>query len=384
MIPFNKPPLTGNEEQYVLQSMKSSKISGDGPFTQKCHTWFEEKLNCKKALLTTSCTHALEMSAILIDIQPGDEVIMPSYTFVSTANAFVLRGAKIVFVDIRPDTMNIDETLIEQVITSKTKAIVPVHYAGVACEMDVIMDIASKHGLFVIEDAAQGMMSTYKGQPLGTIGHMGTYSFHETKNYTSGGEGGLLIINDEQFSERAEVIREKGTNRSQFFRGMVDKYSWVDVGSSYLPSELNAAYLWGQLEKADEINSKRRNLWNQYYKELKDLENKGLIELPSIPNTCIHNAHMFYIKVNNRGTRTQLLEYLKKNNILAIFHYIPLHSAPAGIQFSKFYGEDKFTTKESERLIRLPIYYNMSKKAIDSILKLLILFYIKNENTYVQ
>ena len=378
MISFNKPPLTGNEEQYVLEAMKSDKISGDGQFTQKCHTWFEEKLKCKKALLTTSCTHALEMAAILIDIQPGDEVIMPSYTFVSTANAFVLRGAKIIFVDIRPDTMNIDETLIENAITDKTKAIVPVHYAGVSCEMDVIMDIANRHDLYVIEDAAQGMMSSYKGKLLGTIGHFGTFSFHETKNYTSGGEGGLLIINDEQFIERAEVIREKGTNRSQFFRGMVDKYSWVDVGSSYLPNELSAAHLWGQLEKVDEINQNRLNSWNLYYEGLKGLEDKSLIKLPSIPDVCTHNAHMFYIKVKNIGERTALLEHLKRNEILSVFHYVPLHSALAGLAFGKFEGEDDYTTKESECLIRLPMYYGLDKSDVLYIITILKEFFSRS------
>ena len=367
MIPFNKAPLTGNEEKYILESMHSSKISGDGQFTQKCHQWFEKKLKCKKVLLTTSCTHALEMAAILINIQPGDEVIMPSYTFVSTANAFVLRGAKIVFVDIRLDTMNIDETLIEVAITEKTKAIVPVHYAGVACEMDTIMSLANKHNLYVIEDAAQGMMSTYKGKALGTIGHFGTFSFHETKNYTSGGEGGLLIINDNKFIDQAEIIREKGTNRSQFFRGAVDKYSWVDLGSSYLPSELNAAYLWGQLEHAEEINSDRLASWDRYYEGLKKLQSKGFIELPVVPKDCVHNAHMFYVKVADLETRTKLLECLKENDIGAVFHYVPLHSAPAGLKFSVFNGKDKFTTKESERVIRLPIYYGLKEKGIKSI-----------------
>ncbi len=376
MIPFNKPPLTGNEEQYVLEAMQSSKISGDGPFTQKCNAWFEEKLKCKKVLLTTSCTHALEMAAILIDVLPGDEVIMPSYTFVSTANAFVLRGAKIVFVDIRPDTMNIDETLIEAAITSSTKAIVPVHYAGVGCDMDVIMDVANRHNLYVIEDAAQGMMSSYKGKALGTIGHFGTFSFHETKNYTSGGEGGLLIINDEQFIDRAEIIREKGTNRSLFFRGMVDKYSWVDIGSSYLPSELNAAYLWGQLEKADEINQDRLNSWNFYYDSLKDLRDKGLIELATMPDECIHNAHMFYIKVKNIKERSALLEYLKQNNILGVFHYIPLHSASAGLKFGEFRGEDIYTTQESEKVIRLPIFYGLTESSITQVSKVINAYFI--------
>ena len=367
MISFNKPPYTGNEEKYVIESMKSSKISGDGEFTKKCHKWFEEKINCKKALLTTSCTHALEMAAILLDIKEGDEVIMPSYTFVSTANAFVLRGAKIVFVDIRPDTMNIDETKIEEAITSKTKVIVPVHYAGVACEMDTIMDIAKKYNLFVVEDAAQGMMSSYKGKALGTIGHLGAFSFHETKNYTSAGEGGLLIINDEKFVQRAEIIREKGTNRSLFFRGMVDKYSWVDVGSSYLMNDVSAAYLWGNLEKADEINQNRLNSWQKYYDGLKELENKGFIELPKIPDGCVQNAHMFYIKVKDLEERTDLLDYLKKNDINAVFHYVPLHSAPAGEKFGRFEGVDVFTTNESERLIRLPMYYGLGNDEINKI-----------------
>lgn len=367
MIPFNKSPLTGNEEKYILESMKSGKISGDGEFTKRCHKWFEEKLGCKKALLTTSCTHALEMAAILLDIKEGDEVIMPSYTFVSTANAFVLRGAKIVFVDIRPDTMNIDESKIEQAVTEKTKAIVPVHYAGVACEMDSIMDIASRYNLFVVEDAAQGMMSFYKGKPLGTIGHFGTFSFHETKNYTSAGEGGLLIINDEKFVQRAEVIREKGTNRSQFFRGMVDKYSWIDIGSSYLMNDISAAYLWGNLEKADEINRDRLNSWNAYYNALKQLENKSFLELPTIPDGCIHNAHMFYIKVKDLEERTKLIEYLNHNKINVVFHYVPLHSAIAGKKFGSFNGIDEYTTAESEKLIRLPMYYGLSSTNIQKI-----------------
>ena len=367
-IPFNKPPYTGNEENYVLESIKSSKISGDGDFTKKCHKWFEEKLDCKKVLLTTSCTHALEMAAILLDIKEGDEVIMPSYTFVSTANAFVLRGAKIVFVDIRPDTMNIDETKIEEAITSKTKVIVPVHYAGVACEMDTIMDIAKRYNLFVVEDAAQGMMSSYKGKALGTIGHLGAFSFHETKNYTSAGEGGLLIINDEKFVQRAEIIREKGTNRSLFFRGMVDKYSWVDIGSSYLMNDVSAAYLWGNLEKADDINQNRLNSWQKYYDGLKELENRGFIELPKIPDGCVQNAHMFYIKVKDLEERTDLLDYLKKNDINAVFHYVPLHSSEAGLKFSLFSKEDIYTTKESDKLIRLPMYFGLDNKDIEKII----------------
>ena len=375
MIPFNKPPYTGNEDQYVLQAMRSDKMSGDGPFTKRCHTWFESNLPCKKALLTPSCTAALEMAAILVDIQLGDEVIMPSYTFVSTANAFVLRGAKIIFVDIRPDTMNIDESKIEAAITDKTKAIVPVHYAGVSCEMDTIMDIAQRHDLYVIEDAAQGMMSTYKGQALGTIGHLGTFSFHETKNYTSGGEGGLLIINEDKFKERAEIIREKGTNRSQFFRGMVDKYSWVDIGSSYLPSDIQAAYLWGQLEKSDDINKSRLESWSYYYEQLQDLEEAGKIELPTIPNDCKHNAHMFYIKVKDIEVRSQLIQHLTDNGISAVFHYIPLHSSVAGRDLGVFYGNDKFTTVESERLIRLPLYYKLSLEKQNKIIATVLAFF---------
>jgi len=375
MINFNEPCLTGNEEKYLLQSIKSHKISGDGVFTGKCHEWFKEKLKCHKVLLTTSCTHALEMTAILINIQPGDEVIMPSYTFVSTANAFVLRGAKIVFVDIRPDTMNMDETLIESAITDKTKAIVPVHYAGVACEMDTIMFIAHKHDLFVIEDAAQGMMSTYKGKALGTIGHMGTFSFHETKNYTSGGEGGLLIINDEQFIDRAEIIREKGTNRTQFFRGIVDKYSWVDMGSSYLPSELNAAYLWGQLEYADIINQDRFTSWKQYYDALKPLQDHGYIDLPTIPSDCKHNAHMFYIKVKDLNERSKLIKYLKDYHINSVFHYVALDSAPAGLKFGRFNGRNEFTNKDSERLIRLPMYYGLTADNIKKITRIIHVYF---------
>jgi len=375
MILFNKPPYTGNEDQYVLQAMRSAKMSGDGPFTKRCHTWFESNLPCKKALLTPSCTAALEMAAILVDIQLGDEVIMPSYTFVSTANAFVLRGAKIIFVDIRPDTMNIDESKIEAAITDKTKAIVPVHYAGVSCEMDTIMDIAQRHNLYVIEDAAQGMMSSYKGKALGTIGHLGTFSFHETKNYTSGGEGGLLIINDLKFKERAEIIREKGTNRSQFFRGMVDKYSWVDIGSSYLPSDIQAAYLWGQLEKADEINEKRLSVWKEYYKALFPLGEKGLLELPFIPDDCVHNAHMFYIKTKNLDDRSMLIEHLKENNISAVFHYIPLHSAIGGNLHGNFLGNDVYTTKESERLVRLPLWYGIKLEEQQQVVSAINAFY---------
>lgn len=375
MISFNRPPYTGNEDQYVLAAMRSDKISGDGKFGHQCQAWFQQQLGCKKTLLTPSCTQALDMAAMLLDIQPGDEVIMPSFTFVSTANAFVLRGAKIVFVDIRPDTMNMDEKLIEAAITPRTKAIAPVHYAGVACEMDVIMNIANRHGLFVIEDAAQGMMSTYKGRALGTFGQMSAYSFHETKNFTSGGEGGLLIINDQQYIERAEIIREKGTNRSLFFRGMVDKYSWVDVGSSYLPSEIQAAYLWGQLEWAEKITLNRLATWNSYYEELSELAQMGVIELPTIPKDCQHNGHMFYLKAKGLDERTALLEHLKADDVYAVFHYIPLHSAPAGLRFSRFHGVDVYTTQESERLVRLPIWYGMDEATRAHIVKSVKRFY---------
>ena len=375
MIPFNRPPCTGAEEKYIKQALKNNQLSGDGPFGRKCQTWFEEALPTKKALLTPSCTAALELAAILINIQPGDEIIMPSYTFVSTANAFALRGAKIVFVDIRPDTMNINENLIEAAITSRTRAIVPVHYAGVACEMNTLMDLAERYNLFVIEDAAQGMMSSYKGRALGTIGHFGTFSFHETKNYTSGGEGGLLIINDERFKERAEIIREKGTNRSQFFRGMVDKYQWVDLGSSYLPSELQAAYLWGQLERVSDVNENRLATWYHYYEALLILQEAGHATLPFIPKDCIHNAHMFYIQTKNLTERTALIKHLKNNNINAAFHYVPLHTATAGIKFSRFQGEDRHTTQKSERLVRLPIYYGMLREDQDKVINSIISFY---------
>ncbi len=360
MIKFNIPPRVGGEESYILEAIESKKICGDGVFTQKCNKWIENKTNTSKALLTTSCTHATEMTGLLADIQPGDEVIMPSYTFVSTADAFVLRGAKAVFVDIRPDTMNIDEKLIEQAITNRTKAIVPVHYAGVACEMDTIMDIARRNNILVIEDAAQGIMSTYKGQALGAIGDFGCYSFHETKNYSMG-EGGALLIKDPQMVEKAEIIREKGTNRSKFFRGEVDKYTWVAAGSSYLPSELNAAYLWAQLEKAQQINDDRMNSWNKYYDALKELEDKEYINLPVIPKECVHNAHMFYIKTKDEPERSKLINYLKEKGVKSVFHYIPLHNSPAGKILGEFRGEDVFTTKESERLLRLPMYYGLGE-----------------------
>ncbi|MEQ6886642.1 dTDP-4-amino-4,6-dideoxygalactose transaminase [Salicola sp. Rm-C-2C1-2] len=374
-IPFNQPPRTGFEEKYIASAINGEKLSGDGPFCKKCQNWFESILPAQKALLTPSCTAALELAAVLIDIQPGDEVIMPSYTFVSTANAFVLRGAKIVFVDIRPDTMNIDENLIEEAVTPNTRAIVPVHYAGVACEMDTIMDIAGHHNLYVVEDAAQGMMSNYKGRALGTLGHLGAFSFHETKNYTSGGEGGLMIINDERFAERAEVIREKGTNRSQFFRGMVDKYQWVDVGSSYLPSELQAAYLWAQLEHATQINKARLSAWEYYWEKLQPLADEGCIDLAAIPEECTHNAHMFYLKTSGLEDRMALLDHLKNRDILAVFHYVPLHTSKAGMAFGRFYGEDKFTTKESERLVRLPMFYGISELQQTQVIEGILSFY---------
>lgn len=376
MIPFNKPPVTGNECKFIQQVLTSDKMSGDGPFGKRCQEWFERNLPAEKVLLTPSCTAALELAAILVDIKPGDEVIMPSYTFVSTANAFVLRGAKIVFVDIRADTMNIDEKLIEVAITARTKAIVPVHYAGVGCDMDVIMQLADKYNLFVIEDAAQGMMSSYNGKALGTIGHIGAFSFHETKNYTSGGEGGLLLINDERFKHRAEVIREKGTNRSQFFRGMVDKYQWVDIGSSYLPSELQAAYLWGQLESAELINSNRLSTWNRYYDGFKALATAGNVKLAFIPDNCIHNAHMFYLKVANLDERTALIEFLKAKDIIAVFHYVPLHTAKAGKEFGFFHGNDEQTTRESERLVRLPLWYGMSEIEVNTVIDAVNEFYL--------
>lgn len=362
-ISFNIPPFQKNAIDYMKNAIEQHKICGDGQYTSKCSEWIKKRTGTSSVLLTTSCTHALEMAAMLAGIQRGDEVIMPSYTFVSTADAFVLRGAKIVFTDIRPDTMNIDEQLIEQAITPRTAAIAVVHYAGVACEMDTIMDIARRHGLTVIEDAAQGMMSTYKGKALGTIGDFGCYSFHETKNYSMGEGGALLIRNPEKILE-AEIIREKGTNRSQFFRGEVDKYSWQEAGSSYLPSDLNAAYLWAQLEEADAVNARRLTLWKQYYEELTPLAENGNIELPTIPKECMHNAHMFYIKVKNLEERTKLLNFLKENGVHAVFHYIPLHSAPAGRKYGEFHGKDLYTTRESERLIRLPMYDGLASEQV--------------------
>lgn len=366
MISFNIPPCVEDELTYVKQAMDSHKICGDGQFTKKCNDWMEKRFHAQKVLLTTSGSTALDMAALLCDIKPGDEVILPSYTFSSTANAFVLAGARLVFVDIRPDTMNIDETKIEAAITGRTKVIVPVHYAGVACEMDTIMDIARRHGLMVVEDAAQGVMSTYKGRALGTIGDFGCYSFHETKNYSMG-EGGALVINNPAFDEKAEILREKGTNRAKFFRGQVDKYTWVDFGDSYLPSELNAAYLWAQLEKADEINKNRLETWNYYYEHLKPLADAGKLELPHIPKECEHNAHMFYVKLKNLQERTAFIAYLKEHDVQSVFHYVPLHSAPAGVKFGRFHGNDVYTTKESERLVRLPMYYVLNEADLRTI-----------------
>ena len=366
MIKFNNVPYTGRELEYIEQAIASNKICGDGQFTKKCNAWIEEKTGVSKALLTTACSTALDMSAMLADVGPGDEVILPSFTFVSTANAFALRGATLVFVDIRPDTQNIDENLIEDAITDKTRVIVPVHYAGVGCEMDTIIDIAERHGLLVVEDAAQGVMSSYKGKALGGIGDYGCYSFHETKNYSMG-EGGALLIRDHEKVEKAEIIREKGTDRSKFLRGQVDKYTWVEVGSSYLPSELNAAYLMAQLEVADKINENRLRSWNSYYEQLSGLADAGRIVLPVIPEECEHNAHMFYIKAADIEERDALISFLKENGILAVFHYVPLHSSPAGCKLGRFHGEDRYTTNTFERLLRLPMYYGLTQDNVDYI-----------------
>lgn len=365
MIGFNIAPFVGRELEYMKQAVDYHKICGDGEFTKRCHEWIEEKTNTSKALLTTSCTHAIEMAALLCDIQPEDEVIMPSYTFVSTADAFVLRGAKVVFVDIRPDTMNINEKLIEAAITEKTKAIVPVHYAGVSCEMDEILELARLHNLYVVEDAAQGIMSTYKGRALGSMGEFGCFSFHETKNFSMG-EGGALLIREQQFIERAEILREKGTNRSKFYRGEVDKYSWCDMGSSYLPSDLNAAYLWAQLEIGDEITKNRMAAWNMYDEAFREW---GRVDVPMIPKECEHNAHMYYIKVKDLEERIRLIAYLMENDIKAVFHYVPLHSSQAGRKFGRFCGEDVYTTRESERLLRLPLYYGIELEQVEYVIK---------------
>lgn len=374
MINFNVPPYTGKEIEYIKEAVQNQKICGDGPFTKKCNEWIENKTGTAKCLLTTSCTHATELTALLADIREGDEVIMPSYTFVSTADAFVLRGAKVVFVDVRPDTMNIDEKLIEDAITERTRAIVPVHYAGVGCEMDAIMDIAARYHLMVIEDAAQGIMSTYKGKALGTFGEFGCFSFHETKNFSMG-EGGALLIRDEKYIEDAEIFREKGTDRSKYFRGQVDKYRWQNYGSSYLPSDMNAAYLYAQLQLADEITQARMDRWNEYLEQLSPLAEEGRIELPYIPSYCKHNAHMFYIKTKDMEERSRLIDFLKQKEILTVFHYVPLHSAPAGMKFGRFHGEDKYTTKESERLLRLPLFYTLTADQVEYITEQIKAFY---------
>lgn len=374
MINFNLPPYVGTELTYVKQAIENHKICGDGPFTKKCNAWLEERFQAQKVLLTTSGTTALDMAMLLCDLRPGDEVILPSYTFSSTATSAVLAGARLVFVDIRPDTMNIDETKIEAAITDRTKVIIAMHYAGVACEMDTIMDIAHRHGLKVVEDAAQGVMSTYKGRALGTIGDFGCYSFHETKNYSMG-EGGALVINDPAYNERAEILREKGTNRAKFFRGQVDKYTWVDFGDSYLPSELNAAYLWGQLEQADTINNDRLASWNAYNEAFQPLAAAGIVGIPTIPKDCVHNAHMYYLKCKDLQERTALIDYAKANGVQLVFHYVPLHSAPAGHKFGRFSGEDQYTTSESERLVRLPLYYGLQKDDISSVIHVIQKFY---------
>lgn len=378
MIYFNIPPFIGTEFEYMKEAVANHKICGDGPFTKKCNEWLEKRFGAKRVMLTTSGSSALDMAAFLCDLNPGDEVILPSFTFSSTANSFVLAGAKLVFVDIRPDTMNIDETKIEAAITDRTRVICPVHYAGVACEMDTIMSIAKKYNLLVVEDAAQAIMSTYKGKPLGTIGDFGCFSFHETKNYSMG-EGGAIIINDAAYIEKAEILREKGTNRSQFYRGQVAKYNWVDFGDSYLQSDLNAAYLWAQLERADEINNSRLATWDKYNEAFKTLGEKEIIELPTIPKECVHNAHMYYFKCKDLDTRQAYIQFMKENDILCVFHYVPLHSAPAGIKFGRFVGEDLYTTKESDRLVRLPMYYNMCADDIDKVItKTLEFFYSIN------
>lgn len=368
MIHFNVPPFVGTEFKYMQEAVNNHKVCGDGPFTKKCNEWLEKRFNAKKVMLTTGGSTALDMAALLCDIKPGDEVILPSFTFSSTANSFVLAGATLVFVDVRPDTMNIDETKIEAAITDKTKVICPVHYAGVACEMDTIMDIAKRHHLMVVEDAAQGVMSTYKGKALGTIGDFGCYSFHETKNYSMG-EGGAIVINNAAYIEKAEILREKGTNRSQFFRGQVAKYNWVDFGDSYLQSDLNAAYLWAQLEVADQINENRLETWNKYYTAFKPLEEKGIVQLPIIPEGCVHNAHMFYLKTKNLEIRQAYIKFMKENDILCVFHYVPLHSAPAGLKFGRFDGVDENTTADSDRLVRLPMYYNIKSDDLNKVIE---------------
>ena len=374
MINFNIPPYVETAQQYMQDAVAAHKICGDGQFTKKCNAWIEQRFGVQKVLLTTSGTTALDMASLMCDLKPGDEVILPSFTFSSTATAFVLAGAKLVFVDIRPDTMNIDETKIEAAITDKTRVIVPVHYAGVACEMDTIMDIAKRYNLKVVEDAAQGIMSTYKGKPLGTIGDFGCFSFHETKNYSMG-EGGALLINDPAYNERAEIMREKGTDRSKFLRGQIDQYTWIDFGDSYLPSELNAAYLWAQLEVADQINEDRLGSWHYYAQQLRPLVEAGKLEIPAVPADCVNNAHIFYVKLSDIEERTRFIAHLKANGVQSVFHYIPLHSAPAGLKFGRFHGEDEYTTKESERLVRLPMYYRLKREDQEQVVKAIRTFF---------
>ncbi len=373
MIDFNRPAYTGREMEYIQDAVSRGMLCGDGAYTKRCQSWMQERFQAAHVMLTTSCTHALEMAAYLSEIKPGDEVIMPSYTFVSTADAFVLRGARIVFVDIRPDTMNMDETLIEDAITGHTRAIVPVHYAGVACEMDTIMDIAARHGLKVVEDAAQGVNAYYKGRALGTIGDFGCYSFHETKNYTMG-EGGAIVYQEDAYQEKAEILREKGTDRSKFFRGQVDKYRWIDFGSSYLPSELNAAYLYAQLESHESIDRRRKEIWETYHRALEPLEREGKVERPVIPPECRDNSHMYYFKVRSLEVRTQLIAWLRSKGICSVFHYVPLHSSPAGLKFGRFHGEDRYTTSCSERLLRLPMFYNLEQKDVEQVVSALLSF----------
>jgi dTDP-4-amino-4,6-dideoxygalactose transaminase len=371
MIPFNKPYLCGKELGYIAQAHSKGQLAGDGSFTKQCQGWLEYRTGCSMALLTHSCTGALEMAAILADIQPGDEVIMPSFTFVSTANAFVLRGGVPVFVDIRPDTLNLDETKIEAAITPRTRAIVPVHYAGVACEMDVIMDIARRHNLLVIEDAAQGIMATYRGRALGAIGHLGTLSFHETKNIISG-EGGALLIRDPTLAERAEIIREKGTNRSKFFRGHVDKYTWTDIGSSYLPGEITAAFLWAQIQEADAITTRRMVIWSRYHTAFESLEQAGRIRRPIVTANCNHNGHLYYILLNDLADRTKFIDAMTQHKINCVFHYVPLHSSPAGKRYGRSHGSLEMTNLLSERLVRLPMFFELSETLQDRVADLVI------------
>lgn len=374
MIPFNVPPFTGNEMKYIREAVDNQKICGDGPFTKRCSAWMEEHTGTSRALLTTSCTHANELAVLLLDLQPGDEVIMPSFTFVSSADAYVLRGVVPVFVDIRPDTMNIDENLVEDAITERTKAIEVVHYAGVGCNMDKIMEIADKYHLYVIEDAAQAVNAYYNGKALGTFGDFGCYSFHETKNYSMG-EGGALLIRDPGYIDAAEIIREKGTNRSQYYRGQVDKYTWMNYGSSYLPSDMNAAYLWAQLELAEEINAKRISVWNYYQEALRDLVDRGLIEVPYVPKECTHNAHMFYVKTKDLQERTDFIAFMDQKGIMTPFHYVPLHTAPAGRKYARFHGEDRYTTSESDRLVRLPLFYAITEEQMEYVVRMTKEFY---------